>query len=256
LPNADRTGRQVGRQIGQQIGRRVEATTEHRRGKDVTVSWTVIVPMKRLDVAKSRLRGALGGVDHDRLVLAMAADTLVAVLACPAVGRVVVVTADPRVADVAEHLGALVITDVPDAGLNPALAYAATMVRPDSAAASVPGVAAVTSDLPALRTHELTEALRLAEQSPRASRTFVADTTGTGTVLLAAPAGQRLEPCFGGRSAAAHTAGGAVALTPDWPSLRRDVDTPSDLAEAIVIGLGQHTSAVCAASTSSPGGRR
>src|SRR5687768_5961409 len=38
-----------------------------RRGKDDTVSWTVIIPVKRLTVAKSRLRGTLPDVDHDAL---------------------------------------------------------------------------------------------------------------------------------------------------------------------------------------------
>jgi 2-phospho-L-lactate/phosphoenolpyruvate guanylyltransferase len=218
------------------------------------VSWTVLVPMKRLDLAKSRLRGALSGVDHDRLVLAIAADTLVAVLASPAVARVVVVTADPTAAEVAGGLGAQVVMDVPDAGLNPALAYAATVIRPGGLAGSVAGVAAVTSDLPALQASELTEALLVAERSPHPGRSYVTDRAGTGTVLLAAPAGQLLEPCFGGRSAAAHAASGAVALTQEWPSLRCDVDTPSDLGEAFVLGVGRHTSAVCATSAISPRG--
>ena len=54
--------------------------------------------MKRLDVAKTRLRGALTDVDHEALVLAMALDTVAAALASPVVGRVVVVTGDPAAA--------------------------------------------------------------------------------------------------------------------------------------------------------------
>ena len=52
-------------------------------------------PGEALGAAKTRLRGALPGVDHEALVLAMALDTVAAALACPVVGRVVVVTGDP-----------------------------------------------------------------------------------------------------------------------------------------------------------------
>ena len=100
-------------------------------------------------------------------MLAMALDTVAAALASPVVGRVVVVTDDPVPGEAAALLGAEVIADVPDAGLNPALAYAATLVRPRGATASLPGVAALPADLPALRTEDLTEALRQAEEAAR-----------------------------------------------------------------------------------------
>jgi 2-phospho-L-lactate guanylyltransferase len=218
------------------------------------VSWTVILPVKRLWAAKSRLRGAVPGVDHEALVLAMAMDTVSAALASSVVGRVVVVTTDQVVGESALALGADLIQDVPDAGLNPALAYAATLVRPKGATASLPGVAALPADLPALRTEDLTAALRAAEEvawstakapfGPEPVRAFVPDVAGTGTVLLAAPPGARLEPCFGAGSAAAHITSGAVQLSGAWPGLRRDVDTAADLAEAVVLGVGTRTGAV------------
>jgi 2-phospho-L-lactate/phosphoenolpyruvate guanylyltransferase len=209
----------------------------------------VLVPIKRLEAAKTRLRGGLTDADHEALVLAMALDTVAAALASPVVGRVVVVTADPVPGDAAVVLGAELIADVPDAGLNPALAYAAALVRRTGTTPSQPGVAALTADLPALRTDELTDALRRAEQTAaargsrghRGGRSFVADASGAGTVLLAAPPAALLEPCFGIGSAAAHLASGAVPLTEPWPSLRRDVDTPAELAEAFVLGVGART---------------
>jgi 2-phospho-L-lactate guanylyltransferase len=225
------------------------------------VSWTVIIPVKRLDLAKTRLREALGHAELDELVLAMAMDATAAALASQVVGRVVVVTADPAAADAAGALGADVVVDVPDAGLNPALAYAAQMARPPGAAATLPGVAALAADLPALRTTDLTEALQAAQAvnalarpstdptHQTALRAFVADASGAGTVLLAAPPGTRLEPCFGANSAAAHAASGAVELTGPWPGLRRDVDTAGDLADAVRLGVGPRTAAAMAAIT-------
>ena len=117
-------------------------------------SWSVVVPAKRLDVAKTRLRPATDGlaIAHADLVLALLADTVRAAIDCPAVAEVVVVTDDPEAADVVRALGARTVADVPDRGLNPALEHGAR-----SAAGSA--VAALSSDLPALRPDELAAAL-------------------------------------------------------------------------------------------------
>ncbi|GIJ20068.1 2-phospho-L-lactate guanylyltransferase [Micromonospora lutea] len=204
----------------------------------MTQSWTFVVPVKRLAAAKSRLRGGLPGIPHQDLALALAADTLAAVRACPAVAEVRVVTDDPRVASVARSGGAEVLPDIADAGLNAAFRHGA---------AGIAGwVAGLTADLPALRPTELAAALHTALTGPPGARRFVADAPGTGTVLLAAPPGVPLDPRFGPGSAAAHAASGARPLAGDWPSLRRDVDTADDLAAAARIGLGPRTTALVA----------
>lgn len=199
-----------------------------------------MVPVKRLTVAKSRLRGALPGVPHEELALALAADTLRAVLACPAVAEALVVTDDHRVARAARAVGARTLADLPDAGLNAAFRHGA---------AQTPArwVVGLTADLPALRPDELAAALLAAQRGPTGVRRFVADAPGTGTVLLAAPPGVDLDPRFGIGSAVAHEVSGALPLTGDWPSLRRDVDTAGDLADAARLGLGPRTTALLAA---------
>ena len=197
-------------------------------------SWAVVVPAKRLALAKTRLRPvteALGRAGHDELVLALRADPVAAAIACPAVGSVLVVTDDPAAGGVVRELGALVVPDAPDRGLNPALEHGATV-------AGAAAVAALSSDLPALRPAELEAALRAAESAPRC---FVADAHGTGTTLLTAN-GVALDPRFGVGSAAAHRASGAVALDGRWPGLLRDVDTRADLDAAGTLGVGSWTS--------------
>jgi 2-phospho-L-lactate/phosphoenolpyruvate guanylyltransferase len=196
-----------------------------------STGWVAVLPVKRLTMAKTRLRGAVPGIPHDRLVLAMAADTLAAVLASPLVRRALAVTDDPDVTSTLAGLGAERVPDDGGTGLNAALARGAAL------AAGSP-VVALTADLPALRPAELTAALTALAGDTRG---FVPDAAGTGTVLLAAPAGAGLDPHFGPGSASAHAASGAVRLTGDWPSLRRDVDTAADLAAATALGLGRHT---------------
>lgn len=195
-------------------------------------SWTLLMPVKRLTVAKSRLRGALAGVPHEKLALALARDTVAAALLTPGVDEVWVITDDDRVAHSLGPAGARIVDDTPDQGLNPALRHGAALAggRP---------VAVLTADLPALRPEELADALGQAAGAD--TRRYAADALGTGTVLLTAAAGTPLQPRFGPGSAEAHAATGALPLTGAWPSLRRDVDTPADLAAAARLGLGAHT---------------
>ena len=196
--------------------------------------WSVVVPAKRLALAKTRLRPLTDvlGDSHDALVLALLADTVTAAMACPVVAEVVVVTDDPAAGELVRDLGARTVADEPDAGLNAALEHGA-------AAAREPAVAALSSDLPALRREELTAALEAASAVPRA---FVADAHGTGTTLLTA-VGVPLRPSFGPGSAQAHRAGGAAALSGNWPGLVRDVDTETDLRAALTLGAGPRTTA-------------
>jgi 2-phospho-L-lactate guanylyltransferase len=118
----------------------------------------------------------------------------------------------------------------------------ADAARADAARADAVSVVALTADLPAMRPEDLESALVAAARTGR--RAFVPDLEGTGTVLLAAPAGQSLTPHFGPGSAAAHLRSGAVRLDGAWPSLRRDVDTAADLDAAARLGLGAHTGQV------------
>jgi 2-phospho-L-lactate guanylyltransferase len=200
--------------------------------------WVVVLPVKRLAAGKSRLRGAVTGVRHERLALALVLDTAAAALASPVVARVVAVTDDPEAASALAALGARTVPDPPGAGLNAAFAHGAALV------AGAP-VAALAGDLPALRPGELAAALAAAATLRAADATgargFAADADGTGTVLLTAPPGGHLDPRFGPGSAAAHAASGAVPLDGAWPGLRRDVDTAADLAAAAALGLGPHT---------------
>ena len=204
---------------------------------DVT-DWVVVVPVKRLDRAKTRL-SSRSAAQRRALALAFAVDTVRAALGCPGVVGVVVVADDPEVRAAVAALGASWVPDEPGAGLNEALTHGADVVRRDSPGA---WVAVLAADLPALRSEELARALAAARQVPRG---FVADAAGTGTTLLTARPGVALDARFGPRSRAAHAATGATALEPGpVPGLRRDVDTEVDLWDAGRLGLGVATASL------------
>ena len=229
-------------------------------------SWTVLLPVKVLARAKSRL-AVLAGDRRRELALALASDTVTAVLACPEVARVVVVTSDPAAGPLLAALGAIIVADepadrsdrlgtrgsadaagiAPDLGiqdlLNAALRHGAAV-----AARRWPGtgLAALTADLPAMSPAELATALHAAGTVPGGAA-FVPDAAGVGTTLYAVPPGGEFLPLFGGASRARHAAAGAteLALT-GITGLRRDVDTPDDLREALALGVGPFTREVAA----------
>jgi 2-phospho-L-lactate guanylyltransferase len=192
-----------------------------------------VVAVKPLAAAKSRLRGAVPDVAHDRLVLAMAKDTLAATLASGRVSGVLVVTDDPMAGSVLAAAGAQWVPDTPGAGLNAAFSHGARLVSGGRSA-----VAALAADLPALQPAELAAALDAASAARRA---YLPDAGGTGTVLLTARTGIELDPRFGPDSAAAHLRSGALQLSGDWPGLRHDVDIAADLAAVVGLGLGRYT---------------
>ena len=202
------------------------------------VAWAIVVPVKRLAVAKSRL--LVPPALRRDLALAMALDSVRAALACPLVSAVVAVNDDADATEQLQALGARVVRDEPDAGLNSALVHGAAELR--RAVAVSGGVAALSADLPALRPAELAAVLAAASGAAGA---VVADASGTGPTLLMAGPGAPFRPAFGADSRAAHVAAGALDLTGiAGPSLRRDVDTLADLRTAHLLVCGPAPTAV------------
>ena len=105
-------------------------------------------------------------------------------------------------------------------------------------------VLACVGDLPALRPDSVRAVLEAARPHPRA---FLSDASRIGTTMLIARQVE-LDPHFGGHSARAHEASGAVRLSPpllpSLPDARTDVDTENDLAMADRLGVGQATAEV------------
>jgi len=176
--------------------------------------WCVIMPIKGGAEAKSRL-GSLPEVSA--LANSFATRTLAAVLACPEVARVVIVTADEDW----RHSTTKRISTVRDRGqgMNAALCVA----RDHEATSKF--LVIVPADLPLLDPHELATVLHQARSHASA---FVRDKDGTGTTLLTALNAIDLQPQYGEGSAAAHLQGGAFELSAPR-SVRFDVDTPADL---------------------------
>jgi 2-phospho-L-lactate/phosphoenolpyruvate guanylyltransferase len=201
--------------------------------------WSLVIPVKKLSAAKTRLAPLPTGRRAD-LALAFVHDCVAAALAAPLVSQVLVVTADEVAAEGLGRLGARIALEPPgEAGvdrLNAAIAFGAgrsRLDRPDLR------VGALTGDLPSLRTEELNAVLGLAAAIE--GRCFVPDAAGTGTTLLLGAEDGTLDPRFGPDSRAGHARSGAAELFGVGRSVRQDVDTLADLEAALRLGVGVHT---------------
>jgi 2-phospho-L-lactate guanylyltransferase len=190
-----------------------------------------LIPLKRLDRAKSRLADVLDPTQRVRLMQALVERTVREAQASQTVGRIWLVTSDPKGQAIASDLG---IGLVDDQGLpwNDALASAITEV------VSAEAVLILSADLPLVAAGEIDDFVRRLDSNGLGIARAV--DAGTNAVVMR-PAGS-VRTCFGDEgSAAKHAqlagAAGLPAVIADIPGLALDLDSPEDLEEATRRGL-------------------
>lgn len=192
-----------------------------------------IVPVGRLEGAKSRLGPVLDAEERHDLAERLLRRTLAVLRATPGIDETLVVTPDDEARTVALTAGARPIRQRSD-GLNAGLREA----RAEAIAAGADAVLIVPTDLPGISV-EAIETVLAAAASGAAPLVVIAPDRhgrGTNTLLLAPP--DVIDVQFGGDSRPAHAsaarAAGATLVELDGP-LALDLDTPDDLllAEAL-----------------------
>lgn len=212
-------------------------------------SWLVLIPMKTLAYAKSRLD--LPDPQRRHLARAFYYDVLEAVSECARVATIAVVTADPQLLLDAHRHGAIAIKeptmsafdldfdhlDSDEASqMNQALSAALDKLKSEHGHTHV---AIVTGDLPCARAEDLDAVL---ERALHHSFAFVRDENGQGTTMVMSTTSRKLPAVFGPMSAERFVKLGAVDLSDEVPPrIRTDVDTLGDLAQAVALGVGPHT---------------
>jgi 2-phospho-L-lactate guanylyltransferase len=187
---------------------------------------TAVVPVKRFAVAKSRLAPGVEETRKPDLVAAMVADVLEAISAARLVERTIVVSQEPRAAELAASAGADLLSDFDDASHS--AAALAGIAAAEAAGAGC--VALLPGDCPLLDPRELDKMLTGVPDSYVA---VIPDRHGTGTNALVLAPPSAIEPSFGEGSrerhvAAARAAGIAYGVE-ELPSLGLDLDTPADI---------------------------
>lgn len=186
---------------------------------------TVLVPVRTLEGAKSRLGSVLDAEERAALVLRLLDRMLTAAAAARSVHAVAVVSPDPVILRRAQRRGVRGIRQR-SSGLNGALEEAARAMRPTGRLLVLPG------DLPGVTPEAIDELAAAADRTGPPVVVLVPDRHGRGTnALLLDPPGV-IRFAFGVDSRAAHrhlaqTAGAAYLEVASALSL--DIDTPDDL---------------------------
>ena len=184
----------------------------------------VLIPLKRLDAAKTRLAPALTNHERGRLMAGMLAWVARAAVRAGA-GRVALASSDPAAPELARRLG---VECVSDGGLpwNEGLVHARSLLDRPAAA-----VLYLAGDLPLVDAADVTALL---EAGGEGTAVIGRAHDGGTNALWVCPAAA-LVPAFGAAaSASVHAVRaqehGLTALIVDRPGIAHDVDTPADLA--------------------------
>lgn len=197
------------------------------KADDGAARLMVVIPIRGLEEAKSRLGQALDAEERRDLVTRLLERTIVAARAAGRVDSVVVVSPDPATLELAEASGARALPQR-GRGLNCAVEEA----RDLAVAEGVRALLVLPADLPFVDGAALDALIAAADVDDDPIVALVPDRHGRGTNALYLRPPDVIASAFGGDSRVAHAqranAAGARYLERDGP-LGIDVDTPDDL---------------------------
>jgi 2-phospho-L-lactate guanylyltransferase len=196
----------------------------------VTSRLAVVIPLRALEGAKSRLGEVLDAEERRDLVVGLFDRTVRAALGTPGVDEVIVVSPDPAVLVLGADAGARPLRQV-GSGLNAALEQA----RSEAMSRGATALLVLPSDLARVAPDALAPLVALAAADDSPTVALVPDRHGRGTNVLLLVPPDIVDPAFGAESRDAHStlarSAGARYVEMGGP-LTLDLDTPEDLLVA------------------------
>ena len=187
-----------------------------------------IVPVKEIDGAKQRLSDFLSPDQRRILAATMLRDVLRALVQVEELAGIAVVTLDPHATELAEKLGARVITEGAREGHTGAVMAGGRVLLREGRA----GMLTVPGDIPRIQAEEVRAVIAAHRPGPSFTIAPAHDEKGSNAVLLVPPDSVKLR--FGDDSYfphldAARQAGIEPTIVP-VPGIGMDIDHPIDLA--------------------------
>lgn len=187
-------------------------------------TWA-IVPLKSLDLAKTRLTSVLSRPECREIALHMAEDVVGALTGAACFSDVGILTADPALGSLAERFGCRALGEEPTGDWQQSLALAGC----DLADAGTQCLVVVPGDLPTLRPADI--AALLARHQSDVTVVPAARDGGTNALVLSPP--DAMGFLFGPDSARRHVdaalRAGHRAESVALEAFAHDIDTPDDL---------------------------
>jgi 2-phospho-L-lactate/phosphoenolpyruvate guanylyltransferase len=191
-----------------------------------------LVPVKRLSLAKQRLKSVLSPGERYRLARAMLCDVLETLRATPSLAGIVVVSADPDVHAMARSFGASLIFDASESGINDAVRRGL-----DALATNGHGALVVPADIPFATVDDFEAVIALLQRHQLVVSPALSD---GGTNALAMRSADLIKPHFGQDSFSAHCAiAGQTRLSfgvSRSNGIGRDIDVAADLRSRDFVG--------------------
>lgn len=199
----------------------------------------VILPVKPFDDAKERLATGLAAEQRRLIAEAMVRDVITALARSREVDGVVVVSAEPKLKEIAGEVADAIIPDERTGHSDAAMAGVGWAIEND-----FDRVVMLPGDCPLLDAAELDELIERTRED-RIEFAVIPDRMGTGTNALVISPPDAVAPSFGPGSRQRHIAMGLAAsrrvAEHEVPSLALDLDTAEDLMElAERLSAGDH----------------
>jgi 2-phospho-L-lactate guanylyltransferase len=199
----------------------------------------VILPVKPFDDAKERLATGLAAEQRRLIAEAMVRDVIAALSRAKEVDGIVVVSAEPKLKEIAGDVADAIIPDARTGHSDAAKAGVAWAIENE-----YDRVVMIPGDCPLLDAEEL-DALIMRTRADEIEFAVIPDRMGTGTNGLVISPPDAVEPSFGPGSRQRHIAMGLAAsrrtAEHEVPSLALDLDTAEDLMElAERLSSGDH----------------
>lgn len=204
-----------------------------------TAGLVGVIPLNRLDRAKSRLASALTPAERSALVLTLAERTLCALCGSGALASIALVSPDDAALAWATTHGAIPLRQ-PASGLNTGLNAGLALARDWATEQGFGGMLVALGDLPLLTADEVRHFVAMTRLYDRVIA-LAPDRTDEGTNLLLARPAVLAPLAYGRGSFARHRRLARRAGIPmvefRTPGAAFDVDTPADLQELMARGL-------------------
>lgn len=195
--------------------------------------WAVL-PLKRFQHAKRRLKDTLTPDQREAFFHAMVEDVLAALAGAERLAGILVVSSDAATHALAEQYAAEWLAERGPADLNGAIGQAARHL----AARGESGILVVPGDVPLITAAEVDALIEQHGPAPAVSVVAAGDDGGTNALLVSPP--DLIEFAYGADSCAKHLAAArAAGVEPqclDSPGFALDIDRPADLGDLLESG--------------------
>jgi len=192
----------------------------------------ILIPCKRLELAKLRLAPVLSALERRGLAEAMLSDVLEVAMTTQSIQGVMVVSSDPTVAKIAQKFGAKFFSRHSDTDLS----FALTVARDFLQSTAVKGIMTISADLPRLSSNDINRVQASLGGQPGVS--LAPATKDLGTNLIATSPASAIPYMFGKGSFLRHRKAARIrGFEPAiirTPGLGFDIDQPEDLQEFVL----------------------